>query len=366
MIGTSLDGLDVALVRFDRGAARPEFLGGATSPLRHSDAERLRAIASGEATHADELGALRVALALDHVEAVESALSAANFSRQELCFVAAHGVTLSHRPRERLAHSWQLLDAEALAARLGCIVLADFRSADVALGGEGASLAPIADLRLRHSSQQDRAILNLGGIMNVSLLPADLRRGVIACDIGPANLPLDWLWRAAGESSRCDFDGERAARGAADARLCAELLAEPWVRASAPRSFGREQFGAEWSARVQQRLPRLEDRLRSVIEVEAQALAIFLAELAGDWRSRPKQPFELYLTGGGRRNATLARRIAEVLPRAKVQAIEAMGEDGDLKEAVDFALLGWMRLCHEQAAPPLARAVLGSLHLSRP
>jgi anhydro-N-acetylmuramic acid kinase len=305
-------------------------------------------------------------LARDHAEAVESALHAAKLAAKELCFVAAHGVTLSHRPREQFPHSWQLLDAEALAARLGCIVLADFRSAEVALGGEGAPLAPIADLRLRHSPEHDRAILNLGGIMNVSLLPAKLGGGVVACDIGPANLPLDWLWRAAGEQSSCDLGGECAARGTADARLCAELLREAWVRAAWPRSFGREQFGAAWSAHVHERLPQLEDRLRSVIEVEAQALAIFLSELAGPWRSRPEQAFELYLSGGGRKNATLARRIAELVPQAKVRTIEALGEDGDLKEAVDFAVLGWMRLCHEQAPPPLARAVLGSLHLNRP
>ena len=365
MIGTSLDGLDVALLRFDRDLPRPTFLGGATMPLQHIDPQRLRAIAQGEPTRADELGALRVALAHDHAAAIRSSLRAAQLDLAELCFVAAHGVTLSHRPRDRYAHSWQLLDAAALAAQLGCIVVADFRSAEVALGGEGAPLAPIADLRLRHSAAQDRAVVNLGGIMNLSLLPADAGRGVIACDIGPANLPLDLLWRMAGEVTLCDLDGRRAARGVADAALCAELLAEAWVRAAWPRSYGREQFGVEWTQRIQARLPRLEDRLRTVVEVEAQALAIFLSEIAGPWRSRPQEPLGLYLTGGGRRHVTLARRIAELLPQAKVEPIEALGENGDLKEAVDFALLGWLRLCHEQAPPPLARGVLGSLHFSR-
>ncbi len=341
MIGTSLDGVDAAVVEFGPDLRTHRLLAHRTVPLRAADPARLRALAAGATTTASELSALGFALVDDHERAVRACCADAGVVPVGLDWTAAHGVTLWHAPAERGGHGWQMLPGPALAARLGCAVVHDFRSADLALGGHGAPLAPVADRMLRASSEEDRVVLNLGGIANLSALPAGSDT-VLAADVGPANLPLDELVRRDDPTGPgFDRDGAIAATGRALPALVEAILAEAWVRAPLPRSWGREEFGPAWVDTIESRAPEasLADRLASVIEAEARAVAWLLEEGLGAWK-RSLASTHLLLTGGGRHNRALVAALERVLPAVVVDGIEVLGEDADAKEAVDFALLG--------------------------
>jgi anhydro-N-acetylmuramic acid kinase len=349
MIGTSLDGVDAAVVEFAHDLRGHRLLAHRTLPLRAADPARLRAIAAGATTTAAELSALGFALVDDHEQAVRACCADAGVAPLDLDWAAAHGVTLWHAPSERGGHGWQLLPGPALAARLGCAVVHDFRSADLALGGHGAPLAPVADRMLRGSNDEDRVVLNLGGIANLSALPAGAGT-VRAADVGPANLPLDELVRRDDPTGPgFDRDGAIAATGRALPALVESILAEAWVRAPLPRSWGREEFGPAWVDTIESRTPEasLADRLASVIEAEARALAWLLDEGLGAWKGDDAST-HLLLTGGGRHNPALVAALERALPAVVVDGIEVLGEDADAKEAVDFALLGG--LCVQRRA----------------
>jgi len=341
MIGTSLDGVDAAVVEFTADLRGHRLLAHRTSPLRAADPQRLRAVAAGAATTASELSALGFALVDDHERALRQVCSEAAIDPARLDWAAAHGVTLWHAPAARGGHGWQLLPGPALAARLGCPVVHDFRSADLALGGHGAPLAPVADRLLRASSDEDRVVLNLGGIANLTALPAGAEV-ILAADVGPANLPLDEMVRRADpEGPGYDRDGALAVTGRVVPELVAAILAEDWVRAPLPRSWGREEFGPRWVDSIEARAPGtgLVDRLASVIEAESRALAWLLDEGLGGWK-RAHSATHLLVTGGGRHNRAAMRALERALPGVVLDGIEVLGEDADAKEAVDFALLG--------------------------
>lgn len=365
MIGTSLDAVDAALVEFDEdGAVEPK--GFVTTPLDPALAERVRAAAEGQALPAQGWAELEDAVTRAHEAAVRGVAPGA-LQRGLLRFVAAHGVTVRHAPA--VGQTWQLLDGAALAARLCLPVACDFRRADVALGGQGAPLAPLADLALRASPERDRVLLNLGGIANLTALPAGATGAgeVRAGDVGPANLPLDELCRRHHHEA-FDRDGALAASASPDPALSAWIEAQEWWRRPLPRSFGREEFGPAFVDALESvaDLP-LAVRLSTLVESEARAVAFFLEDLVGDWRARPDEPFQLLVTGGGRHNAAWMTSLARHLSDAEVQGIETIGVTADAKEAVDFAWLGWRRWRGIASdTPPLtgaARAtVLGALH----
>lgn len=372
MIGTSLDGVDAAVVEFDADLTTARVLAHRTLELTHGDPARLRAIASGAPTTAEEISALGFALVDDHADAVTAACAAAGVDVGALDWIGAHGVTLWHAPATRGGHGWQLLPGPALAARLDRPVVHDFRSADLALGGHGAPLAPVADRILRASADEDRVVLNLGGIANLSAVSAG---GAVVCaaDVGPANLPLDELVRRADpEGSGYDVDGALAASGAVLERAVEALAREDWFAAPLPRSWGREQFGPAWVDALEASTPGASpaDRLATVVALEARAVAWLLDEGLPDWRRAPDRPLHVLVTGGGRHNAAMMRALTEALPRATVDGIEIVGEDADAKEAVDFALLGGLCLRRRRAGAAATTGarddvVLGSVSWGR-
>lgn len=372
MVGTSLDGVDAALVEAPSLARLEELrlIEHDTLAFGEGEDRRLREIAAGASTTAEELSALRFGLVRRHEEAVGALGRRAGLDAARLDWVAAHGVTLWHAPGPRGGHGWQLHCGAALAARLGCVVVDEFRAADVALGGEGAPLAPLVDLGLRATFEEDRGILNLGGIANLTLLGAGVSRTdeLVAGDVGPANLPLDALCR---EELGRPFDegGEVAANGRPLETVVEAVLSEDWVRRSRPRSFGREEFGPAWLEDLRRRAvgASAADLLATVIEIEVRALEIFLREQAGGWRRRPDRSWSLYLTGGGRHNHAWRRRAEARLEDVRVRGIEELGVPADAKEAVDFAFLGGQTLRRRRsgnrAITGAARdLVLGSVH----
>ncbi len=334
MSGTSLDGIDVAVLTTD-GERLQEF--GPARTFLYSDADRdflRRALRDAVAlNHRDDRpGVLREAEALvtsRHAEAVKTFLAEAGVECQKIDLVGFHGQTVFHDPGRRL--TVQLGDGQALADRLRRPVVWDFRADDVAAGGQGAPLVPVYHRALAKTAGLEGpvAFLNIGGVANVTYIGAD--GDLMAFDTGPGNALLDdFVHRRTGNPF--DEDGRLAASGTPSPAILAELLAHPYFRAPAPKSLDRNAFV------VPPELERLSDAdgAATLLHFTARAVAAG-AELL------PEPPRAWYLCGGGRHNAEHCRVLAKYLHRAcapaRVQALEALGFDGDVTEAQAFAFL---------------------------
>jgi len=241
-----------------------------------------------------------------------------------------------HHPRSagRVGATLQIGEAAVIAERTGCPVVSDFRVRDVAAGGEGAPLVPLADHLLFRAPGRRRAMQNIGGIANVTLV-SDRLADLVAFDNAPGNMPLDTVARAASHGVEAfDRDGIRAARGKIDEALLTELHRHPFLAQPPPKSTGREDFGREF---VYPLLTRFDDRRDDLLAT----LTRFSAEaIARSYREAlPAMPDEVYVSGGGALNPTLMRHLVELLAPIPVQSLAALGVDPAAKEAIAFAVL---------------------------
>ena len=319
MSGTSMDGVDVAAIETD--GERVAWMGPAsTVPYAPALRARLdRAVRDSEKS-AEDLAALTGDLTDAHAAVVDAFLPMLPGSRRRVDVIGFHGHTLYHRPAER--RTCQLGDGEQLAARLGIDVVYDFRSADVAAGGQGAPLAPVFHQALAAALERPVAMLNLGGVGNVTWIGEG---ALLAFDTGPGNgLVDDWVCARAGHPF--DEGGRIAAAGRIDEARLATMLAHPYFDRSPPKSLDRLDF-----------MPVPVEGL--ALEDGAATLAAFTAgAVARAQEHFPEPPRRWLVTGGGRHNATLMAMLADTL-RTPVAPIEASGANGDALEAQAFAFL---------------------------
>lgn len=346
MSGTSLDGIDAALVRVlprGRGYAL-ELLRFETRPYAPELLGALRAALPPHAGSVAAAARLHAALGRACADAARSVAAGAKIG-----FVAAHGQTVWHDGGACI--TLQLGDAFVIREAVDATVCYDFRSADCAAGGQGAPLVPYADALLFGGTGEDLVALNLGGIANVTLLGKEAAaEATSAFDTGPANMLLDEFVRErTGGEHRFDPGGGFAARGRADEALLAQMLADEYFAAPPPKSTGRERFGAQFLLRHGGALARLsvEDGAATLVELSARsvATAIRAAGFAGA---------RVIVSGGGARNRTLMTAIAERLPEARVEPSDTMGIPADAKEAMAFAVLGYETLRGRPANVPAA------------
>jgi anhydro-N-acetylmuramic acid kinase len=331
MSGTSQDGVDVALIDTD-GETIAQF--GATACRPYTGAERTllrRATAAAanltERTARPDLVAEAERLIDDaHAEAVQAFLAANDLKPGSLAAVGLHGQTLLHRPERGL--TMQIGDGAALAARLGIPVVYDFRAADVAAGGQGAPLAPVFHRALvrRLGRTPPVAVLNLGGVANVTLIDGD---ELIACDTGPGNALLDDFLRLR-TGRPLDTDGRKAAAGKVDERMIAHLLAHPFFAKPPPKSLDRNDFRGFIGDTLDG--IGVEDGAATLTALTAAAVARIVAHL-------PRPPASWIVAGGGARNPTLMRMLAERLKPAQIEPAHAVGWSIDSLEAQAFAYL---------------------------
>ncbi len=353
MSGTSLDGIDVVAVDFSEKKLRllgHHFL---SYPEELRD-ELLRLSVAGE-NEIERAGKVSLTLAKLYAQATLELLDAYDISRDIIEAIGVHGQTVRHRPNE----GWSLqLNAPALVAELtGLDVVADFRSRDLAAGGEGAPLVPGFHAALFSSNTVARAIVNLGGIANVTLLPPRNKRylRVSGFDCGPANVLLD-AWANKHLGKPFDENGAWAATGKIDATLLEKLLAHPYFSKPTPKSTGREDFNLAWlESLVGETTPA---------DVERTLIALTAKTVANACKKAP----EVYLCGGGTKNALLFKEIQnELAPTSEVFSTEALGVDPVHVEAMAFAWLArayFLRrpgsLC--EATHAAGRRVLGALY----
>lgn len=340
MSGTSLDGVDAAVVAFDGEEERPA--GARLLAFRTDgyDAElraKLSAAVRGKAGAA-ALCDLGFELGHRFADAALGVLADAGVSPAAVAAVGSHGQTVWHRPpaQGRGGATLQIGEAAVIAERTGIDVIADFRVRDVAAGGHGAPLSPLFDLLVLRDPERGRAVQNLGGMGNVTgLPPAAAGARPSAFDTGPGVALLDGaVRRLTGGRDGFDRDGRRAAAGRVLDEALAAWLADPFFAESPPRSTGRERFGDAaldaWLERFGD--ARAEDLLATLAEVTARSVA-------GSYRFLGFAPDEVLLCGGGARNPELVRRIAAHLGPERVRPLSAVGWDGDAREAAAFALL---------------------------
>ena len=353
MSGTSLDGITAALARFrdvEGGGVAAELLGHQTTsyaPDRHA----LLHTAMHGASPADYCR-LRVDVGEWFADAALSLMAECGVAAGDVDAIASHGQTIWHEP----GHStWQIGDAATIAERTGIAVVHDFRSRDVAAGGQGAPLVPIADRLLFSHPTSWRALQNLGGMGNVTIVPpAGDGRDVVAFDTGPGVAVVDAVFRALRPGSQYDEGGGMAASGAPVQEVVERCLAEPYFHRPPPKSTGRELFGADYARRLMDacRVARPScsdaDLLATAVELTARSI--------GDAYSRwlPSTVRETVLSGGGARNGALVRAIERAVGPLSVRLFDSVFFDGEAKEAVAFALLGYLYLVGRPGNVPSA------------
>lgn len=343
MSGTSLDGTDVAFAEIDVCDAdpkRPRFdvnlIAAGFAPYPARLRERLQSLRHGQPTPIAEIAALHYELADVYAGAVERVAGEAKIALAEVAAVGLHGQTVWHAPPSSGAavpSTLQLGQPDVLAERLGVAVVSDFRARDIAAGGEGAPLVPFADFVLLAAPDEDRVILNLGGIANVTFLPAGGGLSdVLAFDTGPGNLIVDGL-AVALTGQPLDADGALAASGTPDNALLAELLGLPYFALPPPKSTGAELFDAAFVARLRDSPLSPADMLATATSLTALSIARALADFL------PRLPARVIVGGGGAHNRTLMAELRAALPGVVFDTHDAHGIPGDAKEALAFALL---------------------------
>jgi anhydro-N-acetylmuramic acid kinase len=340
MSGTSLDGVSTALVRLAAPPA-PEPPAAALVAFRHepySAAERGAIIDAMARGTPKELAFLHVALGERFAGAVLALLASTKTKPRDLDFVASHGQTVWHEPGRA---TLQLGDAAVLAERVGVRVVSDFRARDVAAGGQGAPLVPLADVMLFGHEQRGRLLLNLGGMANVTWVPRrGVTEGALAFDTGPGVAVIDAVTRRIDSDAAFDRDGERARRGRPVAKLLDELLADPYFAQAPPKSTGRERFGIEFADRLLARVRAAGGSDNDAVATATALTTESIARAIARWGGVHDPSAELVISGGGARNPALVERLMAAVQPRPVIPFERLFFDGEAKEAVAFAFLG--------------------------
>lgn len=359
MSGTSLDGIDAAAVEFKADGVF-KILAFTTTPLTSAQREQVHnSIVHGNAAglcrlHAD-LGEWFAAAALRCCED-------AGVKPEDVKAIGSHGQTIWHEPPAagKRGATLQLGDPATIAERTGIPVVSDFRTRDVAAGGEGAPLVPWVDRFLFSNAEKRRVLQNIGGIGNLTWVP---KRGetapLLAFDTGPGNVLINSSVEIATDNRETyDVDGKRAARGRVDEQLLAELLAHPYYSRTPPKSTGRELFGRPYVEELVKRYPGIGKEWDCLIATMTVLTARTITDAIKKW-VLPHGVDEMVVTGGGSRNPTLMKMIRGMLPDVQVSTGEVLGVDPDAKEAVAFAALAWAHLNGRPANVPEATGAQG-------
>ena len=349
MSGTSADGVDAVLARFEGPPQHPRWQLLRSASVAYPPALQQRIVEVGQGNPHTAAALLELAEAITEHQA--AAARACDPERQA-AVVGCHGQTLWHRPPQtgegdqaRRGASWQMLQAPLLAHLLQRPVVHDFRAADLALGGQGAPLVPMADAALLGAASGWRALLNLGGIANLTLIPPatgpDRHAPVLGWDCGPANTLIDLAVEHFSEGQdHVDRDGRRAAAGRIQDAVLNRWLQEPYLHQPPPKSTGRELFGRQ---DLQRRLMELnqhppDDCIATLTAFSAAVVAQDLDQLMD--RGLPR-PFELIVAGGGSNNPVLMRELQRRCRGLRVRRSDDLGLPAESREALVFALLAW-------------------------
>lgn len=344
MSGTSADGTDVSLVEL-KGAPPAlswRLLHHTTIPHPPHLRNEILAATQPETGRVDRLCALNAALGEQFARATLAGMAEAGLKPTQVDLIGSHGQTVWHAPDDLLPSTLQLGEAAIIAERTGLPVVSNFRTRDMAAGGQGAPLVPYIDVLLLTHPERVRAAQNIGGIGNVTFLPPTQQTQFdpLAFDTGPGNLLLDDAARRITQGDwSYDHDGELAAQRRIDEGLLAELLSHPYFHRPPPKSTGRELFNAAYADEVWAKATACNLAPEDVI---ATLTALTVQSITQAYRDfLPLMPDEIIVSGGGAENPTLMRLLAEAVAPASIIASDQLGLPSEAKEAIAFAILAY-------------------------
>jgi len=332
MSGTSMDGIDAALVKFsgDNSKLVAHHSHSIPAPLK----EKLKQLSlDSSAASIDMLGEADSELGTVFAEAVNHLLKQSGFSADQITAIGSHGQTIRHRPDLTHNFSLQIADANRISYVTGITTVADFRRKDMAAGGEGAPLAPAFHQQVFHSATENRAVLNIGGISNLTFLPKDTKQNCCGFDTGPGNILMD-SWIHKHKNLAYDQDGQWAAGATADKELVKRLMQDAFISKPPPKSTGREHYNLDW----------LEQQLKSFPQPDVDQIQASLCQFSCDsivFAIKHHLPNidRLIICGGGTHNSYLMKQLSEKLPQIITESSQKQGIDPDWVEAIAFAWL---------------------------
>ena len=337
MSGTSMDGIDAALVEFKQNNIK--LLASHNQAIPESLILKLKPLSlnTPEAS-IDMLGEADSELGLVFATAVKNLLKKTNFSTEDIIAIGSHGQTIRHRPDLKYNFSLQIGDANRISYDTGITTVADFRRKDMAAGGEGAPLAPAFHQQVFQSGTENRAILNIGGISNITFLPAENSRSddsqtTFGFDTGPGNMLMD-AWIQKNKNTSYDTSGEWAASAKANDELVDLLMQDEFISAAPPKSTGREHYHLEWLELKLQKFPDL-----NAAQVQASLNLFTCKSICYAIKHQIPEIGKLIVCGGGVHNTHLMNSLAQKLPEIDVESSEKHGVKPDWVEAIAFAWL---------------------------
>lgn len=359
MSGTSIDSVDAVAVDFSDST--PRLLGTACQPIGEELKDRILKLCLPGSDSVQLFGETDHLLGVLFAEAAISVMESAGIKPEQISAIGSHGQTVRHSPpaENNSAFSLQIGDPTIIAARTGCTVVADFRRADMAQGGQGAPLVPAFHQRLFSSPDKNRVILNIGGIANITLLANDGH--CLGYDTGPGNILLDsWCHSQLGKPY--DNNGDWGSAGKVNAQLLNQLLSHPYFAQPAPKSTGRELFNLPW---LESQLAGFE---LSAQDIQATLMQLTARSIAGQVNNLGYPIDELFVCGGGAHNGALIKLIATALTQTAVDTTSKLGLDPDWVEACAFAWLAKQRLEKRSGNLPAVtgakrEAILGGVYL---
>ncbi len=350
MSGTSVDAIDAVLVTID-SSRRFELLATHLHPFPRETKQRIQALIHAGSDELNRAGVLDVELGRLFAAAANKVRDKTGLRAQDIRAIGSHGQTLRHVPEA--GYSLQIGNPSVIAEVTGITTVASFRARDIAAGGQGAPLVPAFHQWFFQKADTHRAIVNIGGIANITYLPADPRQSVIGYDTGPGNTLLD-AWTEKHQGQAYDRDGRWAAGGKPSSELLMALLADPYFARPAPKSTGRDYFHLAW---LEQHLRKTGERLApqdvqaTLVELSARTVSQALTQL-------PRLD-EVYLCGGGTHNTALTAALKIHMGKIPLLTTETLGLAPDWVEATAFAWLAHRTL---EAQPGNLPSVTGATH----
>lgn len=360
MSGTSVDGIDAIIVDFTR--KQPKVAATYFQPYDQALRNQILELCKPGPNEIQRLGELDVMLGKAFANAVNHILKRSGISASYIKAIGSHGQTVRHHPHSENRFTLQIGDPNVIAAKTGITTIADFRRKDLAWGGQGAPLVPAFHNYILRSKDTNRAIVNIGGIANATLLDRSKPKQILGFDTGPGNTLCDaWIYYC--QQQKHDERGNWAASGKADSELLAHLLADPYFSQTAPKSTGREHFNLEWLQQsVEQQSISTKDIQATLVELTAVSIV--------DAVKKHLPSGEMLICGGGVHNDFLMRRLKVVAqPEFKVFSTQKYGIDPDWVEAMAFAWLAQQTLKRAPGNVPSVtgaetEAVLGGVYFA--
>jgi len=344
MSGTSLDGIDAALVRFKN--KQVTVVETVCSPLSSNLKDEIKSLINPSENEINRLTSLDIQLGQHFSEVVQQLINKANIKKQDVIAIGSHGQTIRHLPAAKYPSTLQIGDPNIIAEITSITTVADFRRRDIAAGGQGAPLVPAFHEQIFRDPKKNRVILNLGGIANITILPADKNIPVTGFDTGPANTLINH-WIQQQQNKSYDDGGKWASSGTINEDFLKELLNDDYFKLTPPKSTGTEYFNAAWLTKKLSQFPFL-----AAEDVQASLTAFTATTIKDAITQYANRVDEIIICGGGVHNDFLLQQLKQALPNVEIHSSAKYGLDPDYVEATAFAWLAKQTMNHKAGNLP--------------